>query len=1458
MQQILSAFKRSSKKKRLSDTDSLVENMQENVPMADENSSSHNDTPLKPTKLLGVLGSSTSSSGSKAPATHSKRPPSAAVLRPSNLQPLVVPDPAGTPLASKPRPGRPGSAARTLPNKANSFSATPGRTPSRNRFEREQALASPHTPMTPSAGALSALGSARKQRTPRPLSASLDGFRAAQLLQQHQQQAASGSGDNVKVVVRVRPLNAREAELGSTVCVQLINGQNLKLLTTPQPHFYTFDAVAGEGVDQNGIFTVAGRPIVDNCILGYNSCIFAYGQTGSGKTWTMLGPVPDTETSFSELQADHELRGLIPRVFEDMFARILQEQEQAPEGETIVYTCKCSFLEIYNENITDLLSPSDVHLHIREDAKHGVYVENLFEEVVTSASDTARLLAAGAATRRVGQTHMNRESSRSHSVFTCSLEKKTTDGSGLTNLLFSRLNLVDLAGSELQRQSGAMGERLKEASSINKSLSTLGRVIMSLVEAQHGQQRHIPYRDSRLTFLLQDSLGGNSKTFMIANISPAAVNIAETMSTLGFAQRAKRIKNKAVINEDMSGDTHLLRLEIQRLKEEMGRMRAQGQAHADFCSLPRAAHPVSPLAAWGSPAHPSYHTQTDHAALMGALRREEVAVKQAQRLQSELAATHELLKEREMDIQRTKMIIRLKDGRVLRLEAAVRGLGLMPEAELDALRQENDLLRAKVENHPEVKRFAVENLHLSAELARMQELVAAGELEALVAEVDTLRSQVLSLAEQAQRLSSTPKVKEVEAAAARAAAQNSAQIEAAMAQAEDVRRKSTAEIEAQALEVVELRDRLKDEEEAAREYRGKLAEAHAVIHHLEAQKLGLEEKLAQMRGECLELRSQLSPMRTHNLRVSELGAALRAAEEAAAASQEEVRTLRLMHDDQLAMAKAELTLRERAEANIEELRAELAAAEKQQVWLQATSHRQAEELAASLDKVAMLKAAIKDTTAQVMESEQRRHQEEVEALKEELQAQCSISLQTQADLEAATVELAAARLEAEQVAGEMRAMQAKLWEAQATVESKHSEVLGAHAAAKEHLSCGELARVEAQREAAEQAAATAARADAVHLQDLVQQLETQTAMLQQKMAAQAAEHEQALASAHARSVTFCEREFAALREQLDAERQREVAGLQQELQAQAAQHEALQDQMEATSRLLATLQVEAGEQRQQAQRALQEKTAEAEALRHAMASLQSARAHEASAIQEASAEAHRATITASEAQARIDSLISEREAWMAELMEQRASANAAMDAADALEARVRQLQEAEEKLSAQLTEAKQKEAVLELEVTKLTGQHNHHQRVQHHLKVKEESNTLKAELTKLRDEHAKTSLRYSRAMAELGRYRSQAGKEAAPDLDEEDRLRTSLATLEAEKLRLTRDFEALAQAVLGLAAIQGTWAAATTSPGSEGTDTAAFAESGPRALGGTDEQAAGQSSGGVEAVQLCPAIQVDA
>ncbi|CAA7400629.1 unnamed protein product [Spirodela intermedia] len=379
--------------------------------------------------------------------------------------------------------------------------------------------------------------------------------------------AAAATESGVQVIVRMRPLN-KEVEEEDQI-VHKVSADSVSILD----HAFTFDSVADTGSTQEEVFQLVGLPLVENCLAGFNSSIFAYGQTGSGKTYTMWGP---TSAALEDGSSSAE-RGLTPRVFERLFSRIHEEQLKHSDKQ-LNYQCRCSFLEIYNEQIMDLLDPSQRNLQIREDVRTGVYVDCLSEEYVCTMKDVTRLLTKGLANRRTGATSINAESSRSHCVFTCVIESHSKSiADGLNSLKISRINLVDLAGSERQKLTGAAGERLKEAGNINRSLSQLGNVINILAEvSQTGKQRHIPYRDSKLTFLLQESLGGNAKLAMICAISPSQSCKNESFSTLRFAQRAKAIKNKAIINEISQDDVHVLREQIRQLKDELLRMKANG------------------------------------------------------------------------------------------------------------------------------------------------------------------------------------------------------------------------------------------------------------------------------------------------------------------------------------------------------------------------------------------------------------------------------------------------------------------------------------------------------------------------------------------------------------------------------------------------------------------------------------------------------------------------------------------------------------------------------------------------------------------------------------------------------------------------------------------------------------------------------------------------------------------
>ncbi|KAK4437834.1 Kinesin-like protein KIN-12D [Sesamum alatum] len=563
---------------------------------------------------------------------------------------------------------------------------------------------------------------------------------------------------NVQVLIRIRPLNNMEkSSFGFNRCLKQESAQSITWIGQPENRFM-FDHVACEAIDQETLFRMVGLPMVENCLSGYNSCMFAYGQTGSGKTYTMLGEIEELEVKPSPN------RGMTPRIFEFLFARIRAEEESRRD-EHLKYYCKCSFLEIYNEQITDLLDPASTNLMLREDMKKGVYVENLSEFEVHTVGDILQLLTQGSSNRKVAATNMNRESSRSHSVFTCVIESRWEKDSA-TNFRFARLNLVDLAGSERQKSSGAEGERLKEAANINKSLSTLGHVIMVLVDVAHGKPRHVPYRDSRLTFLLQDSLGGNSKTTIIANVSPSICSAAETLNTLKFAQRAKLIQNNAIINEDSSGDVTALKHQIQLLKEELSalkrdkvsRLLSFGPAidtdtrskDADDCNGRTVAqeHPVNML---GKESHgvlrvSGKQLKSLETTLAGSLRREQMAETSIKQLEAEIEQLNRLVSQREEDTRCTKMMLKFREDKIQRMESLVGGL-ISEDSYLleenNALMEENQLLRARIDKNPEVTRFALENIRLLEQVRRFQDLYEEGEREMLMTEISELRNQLI-------------------------------------------------------------------------------------------------------------------------------------------------------------------------------------------------------------------------------------------------------------------------------------------------------------------------------------------------------------------------------------------------------------------------------------------------------------------------------------------------------------------------------------------------------------------------------------------------------------------------------------------------------------------------------------------------------------------------------------------
>ncbi|XP_031412503.1 kinesin-like protein KIF1B isoform X10 [Meleagris gallopavo] len=380
------------------------------------------------------------------------------------------------------------------------------------------------------------------------------------------------SGASVKVAVRVRPFNSRETSKESKCIIQMqgnstsiINPKNPK----EAPKSFSFDYSYWSHTSpedpcfasQSRVYNDIGKEMLLHAFEGYNVCIFAYGQTGAGKSYTMMGKQEESQA------------GIIPQLCEELFEKINDNS-----NEEMSYSVEVSYMEIYCERVRDLLNPKNKgNLRVREHPLLGPYVEDLSKLAVTSYTDIADLMDAGNKARTVAATNMNETSSRSHAVFTIVFTQKKHDAeTDLSTEKVSKISLVDLAGSERADSTGAKGTRLKEGANINKSLTTLGKVISALAEVVIKKKKtdFIPYRDSVLTWLLRENLGGNSRTAMVAALSPADINYDETLSTLRYADRAKQIKCNAVINEDPNAKL------VRELKEEVTRLkdllRAQG------------------------------------------------------------------------------------------------------------------------------------------------------------------------------------------------------------------------------------------------------------------------------------------------------------------------------------------------------------------------------------------------------------------------------------------------------------------------------------------------------------------------------------------------------------------------------------------------------------------------------------------------------------------------------------------------------------------------------------------------------------------------------------------------------------------------------------------------------------------------------------------------------------------
>ncbi|XP_059559800.1 kinesin-like protein KIF1A isoform X31 [Myotis daubentonii] len=451
------------------------------------------------------------------------------------------------------------------------------------------------------------------------------------------------AGASVKVAVRVRPFNSREMSRDSKCIIQM-TGSTTTIVNPKQPKetpkSFSFDYsywshTSPEDINyasQKQVYQDIGEEMLQHAFEGYNVCIFAYGQTGAGKSYTMMG------------KQEKDQQGIIPQLCEDLFSRI-----NDTTNDNMSYSVEVSYMEIYCERVRDLLNPKNKgNLRVREHPLLGPYVEDLSKLAVTSYNDIQDLMDSGNKARTVAATNMNETSSRSHAVFNIIFTQKRHDAeTDITTEKVSKISLVDLAGSERADSTGAKGTRLKEGANINKSLTTLGKVISALAEMDSGPNKNkkkkktdfIPYRDSVLTWLLRENLGGNSRTAMVAALSPADINYDETLSTLRYADRAKQIRCNAVINEDPNNKL------IRELKDEVTRLRdlLYAQGLGDITDMTNALVGMSPSSSLSALSSRAASVSSLHERLLFAPGSEEAIerLKETEKIIAELNETWE-------------------------------------------------------------------------------------------------------------------------------------------------------------------------------------------------------------------------------------------------------------------------------------------------------------------------------------------------------------------------------------------------------------------------------------------------------------------------------------------------------------------------------------------------------------------------------------------------------------------------------------------------------------------------------------------------------------------------------------------------------------------------------------------------------------------------------------------------
>lgn len=377
-------------------------------------------------------------------------------------------------------------------------------------------------------------------------------------------------GESVRVCVRIRPLSQKEIASGKQNCVEVQNPQLLLLKQKNGVRQYAFHQILDENIAQGQVFSETGvHSLLESSLEGYSCTIFAYGQTGSGKTYTMAGS--EERLSRQDYVSD-ETDGIIPRSISYVWQRMAARSEK--------YYVKSGFFEIYNEQVRDLLNPSTGVLHCRWNLKQGFFVEDLMVVDCTNIDDLIAVLHEGMRHRKSGSHELNADSSRSHSILMVYFISEVTSEEGHSIKRYGKSYFIDLAGSERLKETQSSGGMLTETKNINRSLFVLGKVISSLGDKKNrGLKPHVPYRDSKLTMVLMDSLGGSSRALMIACVSPAGAYIEETLSTLNYATRAMNIRNKPLLQVDsqehlilnLRREAHLLRMENEYLKEQLTR-----------------------------------------------------------------------------------------------------------------------------------------------------------------------------------------------------------------------------------------------------------------------------------------------------------------------------------------------------------------------------------------------------------------------------------------------------------------------------------------------------------------------------------------------------------------------------------------------------------------------------------------------------------------------------------------------------------------------------------------------------------------------------------------------------------------------------------------------------------------------------------------------------------------------